>query len=330
MVAAVVSFPEALTKDQAEDLPSAHLPLLAVILGPTASGKTALSLALAKHFDGEIVSCDSVAVYREFEIGTAKPSLEQRKQAPHHMLDVASPADHYTAGEYSRAARAALAEIAQRGRLPILVGGTGLYLRALIDGLFAGPERSEKLRTRLRTLASRRGVPHLHKLLRRMDALAAERIHPNDEPKLVRALEVCLLAKAPMSQLWTTGRDRLEGFRVLRIGLDPEREALYTRINQRAKEMFDQGLIEETRALQEKYGGSAWALSSLGYRQAVEHLKGRLDLAGAITSAQQGHRNYAKRQMTWFRREPAVHWMHGFGDDLSIQQQTRELIASRR
>lgn len=302
-----------------------RLPLLAVILGPTASGKTALSIRLATEFDGEIVSCDSVAVYREFEIGTAKPSPEERAQAPHHMLDVASPQQHYSAGEYARAARGILAEIAQRGRMPIVVGGTGLYLRALLDGLFAGPERSEKLRQRLRQRAARHGARYLHKMLARLDAAAAARVHTNDEPKLIRALEVCLLSGNAMTKLWSDGREPLRGFRILRLGLNPDRERLYERINHRASEMFARGLLEETRTLREKYSG-AWALGSLGYRQALACLRGESTLEAAIAAAQQGHRNYAKRQLTWFRREPAVHWLAGFGDEVAIQQQAAELV----
>ena len=302
-------------------------PLLVVLLGPTASGKTTLSLWLAQRLQGEIVSCDSVAVYREFEIGTAKPSHEQRRLAPHHLIDVVPPDGLMTAGDYSRMARQALAEINKRGRLPILVGGTGLYLRALLEGLFAGPPRSEELRERLRKRAAERGAESLHRLLRRFDPAAAGRIHANDVPKVIRAVEICITARKQMTDMWHQGRDPLRGFRILRIGLDPDRGALYQRINSRAKEMFLHGLVEETRALQERYRSSARPLASLGYKQASQYLAGELSLGQAIAAAQQGHRNYAKRQMTWFRREPDVHWLHGFGSDEQVQQQAFSLIA---
>lgn len=295
-------------------------PLLLVVLGPTGSGKTALSLRLAERFGGEIVSCDSVAVYRGFEIGTAKPGAAERARAPHHLLDVADPREHYTAGGYARDARRAIAEISGRGPVPIVVGGTGLYLRALLAGLFVGPERAEGLRERLRASAARRGEGYLPRLLRRLDAVAAAQIHDNDEAKLIRAVEVCLAAGQPMSDMWQQGRDRLMGFRVVKVGLDPERSQLYERINARCEAMFGGGLVEETRALVEKYGDGAWALRSLGYKQAMQHLRGEISATEMIASAQQGHRNYAKRQMTWFRREADVHWLHGFGDDVVIQR----------
>jgi tRNA dimethylallyltransferase len=304
-------------------------PLLVVILGPTASGKTALalSLALAQRFSGEIVNCDSVAMYREFDIGTAKPSVEERARAPHHLFDCVDPTKYMTAGEYARQARQVLTEISQRHHLPVVVGGTGLYLRALLEGLFPGPQRSEELRERLRESAASRGPDHLHRILRRLDRAAAERVHANDIPKLIRAIEVCLASRQKMSELWLQGRDPLRGFRTLRVGLDPDRVALYERINQRAREMFEQGLVEETENLLKKYGAAARPLASLGYRQAVQLLRGELTRDQAVQAAQQAHRNYAKRQMTWFRREPEVHWLKGFGDDAGIQREVLERVA---
>jgi tRNA dimethylallyltransferase len=301
-------------------------PLLVVILGPTASGKTALSLHVAEQMQGEIVSCDSVAVYRELEIGTAKPSQEDRRLVPHYLIDVAGPEELVTAGDYSRLARLAITEIAARGNLPIIVGGSGLYLRALLEGLFAGPPRSEELRVRLRERATERGTGYLHKLLWRIDPAAGQAIHANDVPKVVRALEVSLSARTPMTGLWQQGRNALEGFSILRIGLNPDREALYARINQRAREMFSAGLLEETRMLIDRYGPSVWPLNSLGYKQALQHLRGELSLEQAIVAAQQSHRNYAKRQMTWFRREPEVHWITEFGSDRKVQKQVVDLI----
>jgi tRNA dimethylallyltransferase len=297
-------------------------PLLVVVLGPTASGKTALSLALAERFHGEIVNCDSVAMYREFDLGTAKPTLFERAQVPHHLLDCVAPTSHITAGEYARQARQVLEEIGARGHLPILVGGTGLYLRALLEGLFPGPQRSEELRQRLRELAASRGSNYLHRILRRLDRAAAEKIHANDSPKLIRAIEVCIASRQKMTELWQQhGREPLLGFRILRLGLDPDRQALYDRINRRAQRMFETGLVEETRRLLEKYGDAAGPLSSLGYKQAVQLLRGELTHDHALQAAQQAHRNYAKRQMTWFRGEPEVHWLRGFGDDAQIQHE---------
>jgi len=300
--------------------------LLVVLLGPTASGKTSLSVRLAEQMRGEIVSCDSVAVYRELEIGTAKPSADERRRVPHHMIDIASPTETVTAGDYARMARKAIGEIASRNHLPLVVGGTGLYLRALLDGLFAGPPRSEELRQRLRERAAERGPHYLHQLLRRLDAAAARAIHQNDVAKVIRALEVSIRARRPMTELWRQGRDPLRGFRILRIGLNPDREALYQRINARAAEMFSRGVIEETRALRERYGVGARPLSSLGYKQAIQYLDGELSLPAAIAAAQQGHRNYAKRQMTWFRREPDVHWFTDFGSDPDIQKESLDRI----
>ena len=303
-------------------------PLLVVILGPTASGKTALSLHLAGRFGGEIVSCDSVAVYREFEIGTAKPSHDERARVPHHLIDVVEPSGFFTAGDYSRLARRAIAEISARGRLPIVVGGTGLYLRALLEGLFPGPPRSEALRARLRQRASERGTQYLHKILHRIDPRAAQTVHANDVAKMIRALEVSITARTPITEMWEQGREPLRGFRVARIGLDPNRAALYDRINHRASKMFSAGLIDETKLLADRYGQAARALTSLGYKQALEYLRGERALEEAVQAAQQGHRNYAKRQMTWFRREPDVEWFAGFGSDPQIQQQAETAVAS--
>jgi tRNA dimethylallyltransferase len=298
-----------------------------VVLGPTGSGKTALSLALAERFDGEIVNCDSVAMYREFEIGTARPSLAERARVPHHLLDFVDPTACMTAGEYARQARVLLEEIRSRGRLPIVVGGTGLYLRALLEGLFPGPQRSEELRERLRQRAQKKGSTYLHRVLRRLDAAAARKIHGNDTPKLIRAIEVCLRSRQPMTEGWKQGRSSLEGFRVLRLGLNPGRDPLYERINRRAQQMLDAGLIEETERLLAKYGDAAWPLRSLGYQQVVQLLRGEVESETVLQAVQQAHRNYAKRQMTWFRREPEVLWLPGFGDDPEMQRQALTQVA---
>lgn len=294
-----------------------------MLLGPTGSGKTALSLALAEEFVGEIVSCDSVAVYRGMELGTAKPTREERSRVPHHLIDVTTPDRAFTAGDYSREARAALREIAARKRLPIVTGGTGLYLRALTEGLFAGPARQEEVRSRLQTSLSKRGKEWLHRVLARLDPDSAARIHANDTPKLIRAIEVCLATRQPMSRV--LGRDPLTGFRLLRIGLNPPREKLYERLNERCAEMFAAGLVDETRGLLEQYG-QVKALDSLGYRQALRVLQESWTSDEAVRAAQQGHRNYAKRQLTWFRREPGVHWIAAFGDEAATLHMARELV----
>ena len=299
-------------------------PLVVLLLGPTGSGKTALSLALGERFNGEIVSCDSVAVYRGMDLGTAKPIAEERAQLPHHLIDVTEPDQPFTAGDYSRRARAALREIAARGGLPVVTGGTGLYLRALTEGLFAGPQRHEDLRERLRRSETRHGSGWLQRMLARIDPASAARIHANDTPKLIRAIEVCVAARKPMSEVLS--RDPLTGFRLLRIGLNPPRKALYERLNQRCAEMFAAGLVEETRGLLARYG-RVKALDSLGYRQALAVLDGTLSEEAAVAAAQQGHRNYAKRQLTWYRREPEVNWIEAFGDQVRTIAHARELAA---
>ena len=251
------------------------------------------------------------------DLGTAKPTPEERTRLPHHLIDVADPDQPFTAGEYSRQARAALHAIAARGRLPIVTGGTGLYLRALTEGLFPGPARQAELRARLERSRKRHGDAWLHRILTRLDPISASRIHANDAPKLIRAIEVCVASRKPLSQVldnMEVARDPLTGFRLLRIGLNPPRMALYDRLNRRAAEMFRAGLVEETRGLLDRYG-LVKALDSLGYRQAAAVLAKTLTLEAAIEAAQQGHRNYAKRQLTWFRREPGVHWLEGFGDE---------------
>lgn len=289
-------------------------PLVVVLLGPTGSGKTALSLALGQKFSGEIVSCDSVAVYRGMELGSAKPSVDERALLPHHLIDVATPAIAYTAGDYCRDGRAALKTIAARGHLPIVTGGTGLYLRALTDGLFDGPLRDEALRARLTATHERREKNWLHRILAKLDPVSAARIHANDVPKLIRAIEVCLTTHRPFSQLLEReGKDPLTGFRLLRIGLNPPRAALYERLNARCAQMFSEGLVDETRGLLSRYG-RVKALDALGYRQALGVVDGAMSEAEAVAAAQQGHRNYSKRQLTWFRREPGVHWIEDFGN----------------
>ncbi len=291
-------------------MPETHKSLL-VVLGPTGSGKTSLAAALAARFGGEVLSCDSVAVYRGVEIGAAKPSAAERAAVPHHLLDMLDPTEAMTAGDWARAARRAAGEIAARGCLPIVAGGTGLYLRAFLEGLAPLPARCPQLRERLRRGAEARGSGYLRRLLGRLDPAAAIRIHANDEPKLIRALELRLLSAGPQA-----GRDPLRGFRVLKLGLAPDRAALYARLNRRVEQMFADGLVEETRALRERHGADAQALGALGYCEAGVVLDGRMSLDAARAAVAQGHRNYAKRQGTWFRKEPDVRWLEGFGDEM--------------
>jgi len=304
--------------------PESETPLV-VVAGPTASGKTSLALALAEELGGEIVSCDSVAVYRLMEIGTAKPSAAERARVPHHCLDLYWPDEACTAGDYARHARAAIAGIRDRGKLPIVAGGTGLYLRALLEGLAPAPPRDETLRERLRERAATRGANYLHRLLQRLDPRAAALIHANDTPKLIRSIEVTLSARQPQTTQWEAGREPLQGYRVLQFGLSPERKSLYDRINQRAAAMFELGLIAETEMLRARFGESCRTLTSLGYAQAMSVLRGEMSKEEAVAAAQQGHRNYAKRQLTWFRREPAMRWLVGFGGEEAVRAEALAL-----
>jgi tRNA dimethylallyltransferase len=306
-------------------------PLAVLILGPTGSGKTALSLALGHSFNGEIISCDSVAVYRGMDLGSAKPTREEQASLPHNLIDVTNPDQPFTAGDYSRQAREAMRQIAARNHLPIVTGGTGLYLRALTLGLFPGPKRQQEMRDRLIRSLQDRSAHWLHRMLQRLDPESAKRIHPNDTPKLIRALEIVFTTGQTLSATLEArpdlARDPLTGFRLLRIGLNPPRRALYDHLNRRAAAMFEAGLIEETRDLLETYG-RVKALDALGYRQALAVIDGNLSLEQAVAAAQQGHRNYAKRQLTWFRREPEVHWIEDFGNSPETTQRATELVAS--
>jgi len=369
-----------------------------VIVGPTASGKSVLAVELARRFGGEAVNYDSVQVYRGFDVGSGKLRPTDRQGVPHHLLDIVDSGQVFTAGDYRREAIAVLARLRERGRLPVLVGGTGLYLRALLQGLFEGPQRSETLRARLRDVARRHGGAFLHRMLWRLDPTTAARIHPNDTQKVLRAVEVCWLAKEPMSRLLARSRndDRpgptgqvgrvgqvgqvgLLGYHTLKVGLDPDRAALYQRINARVERMFREGLVDEVSAClgmcenlntetrrhreekdedhtkrpisgslpfssvplrlgvekpltvtshlpdyrAEHPDGAALGkpLEALGYRQACALVRGEITMEVAVRDTQTATRQYAKRQMTWFRREDAVTWFRGFGDDPEVQRQ---------
>jgi tRNA dimethylallyltransferase len=309
----------ALWPDRIVDTLSAAAPLVAIV-GPTASGKSDLAVRLAEEFHGAVVNYDSVQLYRGFDVGTAKLPAVERRSVPHYLLDCLDPGETFTAGDFRRAAWRALSEIRERGKLPVLAGGTGLYLRALLAGLFEGPGRSDELRERLRALAGRRGKTFVHRLLSRLDPESASRIGSRDLSKTIRAVEVCLLTGQPLSALQARGREGLRGFLVIKIGLDPDRAALYERIDRRVEKMFASGLVEEaSRLLSRPDSAGLKPLGALGYRQACLLIRGEISLGEAIESTQKATRHYAKRQMTWFRREPAVTWFRGFADDPGVQ-----------
>jgi tRNA dimethylallyltransferase len=288
-------------------------PLVAVV-GPTGSGKSDLALDIAEKFNGEVVNCDSLQVFRHFDIGTAKLPISERRGIPHHLIDIVDPDQLFTAGEYARLARETIVGITARGRLPVVAGGTGFYLRALLDGLFEGPSRDQELRERLAARETRR-PGSLHRLLRRFDPEASRRIHPNDVPKVTRALEVCLVTQRPVSELFREGRDALQGYRTLKLGLLPEREALYDRLNVRCERMFEAGLVDEVRGiLALGYSPRCKPFESHGYKQSLQLINGELNPRDAVFYAQRNTRNYAKRQLTWFRRERNLQWLRGFGD----------------
>jgi tRNA dimethylallyltransferase len=297
-----------------------------VVVGPTGSGKSDLSLRLAHEMGGEIVNCDSVQVYRRFQIGTAKVPESERRGIAHHLIDVVEPEAVFTAGDYAVAASAVLRDIAGRGRIPIVAGGTGFYLRALLDGLSPGPPRDGALRQKLQD-RERKRAGSLHRILARLDPAAASRIHPNDRNKTMRALEVRLVAGRPMSELFARGRAALAGFRPVKIGLSPDRELLYRKLEQRTVAMFERGLVEEVRGLLASgIASGAKPFESLGYAQALSAVRGKITREQAIESTQQETRRYAKRQLTWFRKERDLHWLSGFGDQPGIQEQALALI----
>jgi tRNA dimethylallyltransferase len=303
-----------------------ELPLVAVV-GPTASGKSALGVWLAEQFGGEVLACDSTQLYRGFDIGTAKLSQAQRHGIPHHLIDALTPNEDATAGGYRQLALVVMEDLRSRGRLPILTVGTGLYLRALLEGLAEAPLRSEELRERLRASAAEHATGYLHRLLKRMDPETAGKIASADEQKLIRAIEVCVLARRPVSEVHRTGRTPLEGWRAVKIGLMPPREALYERIRARTDAMLAQSWMEEVRGLMASgLTENAKPFDFIGYRELREVLRGEKNLDEARVAIQQTTRRYAKRQITWFRKDPAIHWLTGFGDDPRVQDEARGWI----
>jgi tRNA dimethylallyltransferase len=351
---------------------------LIVILGPTASGKSALAIELAKRLNGEILVCDSTQVYRHFDIGTAKvapvgarisrdpagarvtdvpaPSHSVKtgqQKIPHHLVDLVEPDEIFTAGDYRRHALLALDDLRRRSKLPILAAGTGLYLRALLEGLADAPTRSEELRDRLRLSAKQHGATHLHKILARLDPASAARIAPRDTQKIIRAIEMRILAGKPVAEIFSAGRsdspddDRrkvrsnaLEGYAITKIGLAPPRPALYARIDARVNEMLAAGWLDEVRTLVSsgvrdkarenvRIAPDAKPFQFIGYADLRAHLEGRIPLAAAVANIQQSTRRFAKRQLTWFRREPDVHWLESFGDADETLAAALDLIAAR-
>ena len=308
---------------------SSEAPLI-VVVGPTASGKSALGVALAKEFDGEIVACDSTQLYRGFDIGTAKPTVAERAGVPHHLIDVLDPAQPSTAGDYRERAELVLADLKFRGKMPVFTVGTGLYLRALLEGLAELPHRSEELRERLRESAANHGPGHLHDVLTKLDEESAQKIAPADEQKIIRAIEVCLLASKPLAEVHRTARKPLVGWRAVKIGLQPPRDALRERIHARTDAMLEAGWLEEVRSLlQRNFPESAKPFDFIGYRELRDVLCGKVSLADARAAIQQATRQYAKRQLTWFRRERDVHWLSGFGDDAETQKAAARTITGR-
>jgi tRNA dimethylallyltransferase len=298
-----------------------------IILGPTAAGKTALAVRVAQHFGGEVLACDSTQVYCGFDIGTAKPTAAERGGIPHHLIDLADPTSVFTAGEYRRRALIVLDDLDRRGRLPILTAGTGLYLRALLEGLADAPQRSEELRARLMATVARRGHAYLHRVLRCLDPPSAARISPNDTQKLIRAIEICIVAGKPLSQVHHAGREPLQGYRPIKIGIQPPRDLLQKRIADRVQAMLARGwLAEITSLLQSDPSGSAKPFEFIGYRELREHLQGRATLEEAAQAIVVATRQYAKRQMTWFRKEAGVTWISGLGDDPSVVARALQAI----
>jgi len=301
---------------------------LVVILGPTASGKSALAIEVARRWLGDVVCCDSTQLYRYFDIGTSKLRGPEQCGVPHHLIDLLEPDEIFTAGDYRRRALDVLADLRRRNRLPVLTAGTGLYLRALLEGLADAPGRSEELRDRLRRRAKQRGAAYLHRILRRLDPPTAGRIAPQDAAKLIRAIEVCLASGRPMSDVLRRPRPHLEGFQTLKIGLMPPRAALYECIERRTRAMLAAGWLDEVRSLLARgFDAQAKPFQFIGYGELRAHLAGVVDLETAVRAIQQATRRYAKRQITWFRRETGVDWFEGFGGQSATAERVFALLA---
>ena len=300
------------------------------IVGPTASGKSTLGINVALEINGEIINCDSVQVYKEIEIATAKVPVDERRGIPHHLIDFVSPDVNYTAVEWAHEATKMIEEIESRGHVPLLVGGTGFYLRALRQPLFVSPKTDESLRRRLNQIRERHGAEHLHKLLRRIDPLAAGQLFPRDWPRVQRALEVYLQTGRSIVDQQPERPEPHESSRRLRIlALNPPRDDLYKRINERTEAHFRAGLVDEVRDLLDRgYSPNSNALGAHGYRRVVEYLNGLRDLESAIEQTKRDVRHYAKRQLTWFRHEADVEWFDGFGEENPVLQSVLKSMAA--
>ena len=305
-------------------------PLVVAVLGSTATGKSALALAIAERYGGEVINCDSTAVYRGFDIGTDKIALGDRRGIPHHLIDIADPTDDYTAAQYARDAAAAIRDIQARGRLPILAGGTGFYFRALTRGLFPGPGRDAALRQRLESIAARRDVTFLHRLLRKVDPESALRIQPRDLKRLVRALEVYFLTGKPLTAHFADTQSPIPDVDVIEIGLRLPAEDISRRVTQRVDEQFARGLLDEIRALLARgVPEEARPFGGLVYRQAMEHLHGVRDELATRALIAQENRRYARRQLIWFRKEPNLSWFDGPGESATTIDSVQRLVAER-
>lgn len=294
-------------------------PVIAIV-GPTASGKSTLGIDVALAVAGEIINCDSVQVYREIQVATAKVPLEERKGVPHHLIDFVPPSINYTAVEWAREAARKIEEIESRGRVPLLVGGTGFYLRALRNPFFISPQTDESLRLRLNTMREKRGAEYLHRILRRLDQRAAAELYPRDWPRVQRAIEVHIQTGRSIVDQKSDRPEAHESSRRLRIlALNPPRAELYDRINRRTEAHFDAGLVAEVQELLSRgVPPNSNALGAHGYRRVVEFLQGKRDLRSAVEQTKLDVRHYAKRQLTWFRHEAGVEWFDGFGEEKNV------------
>jgi tRNA dimethylallyltransferase len=302
---------------------------LLAVLGPTATGKSSLAMTLAEHLGGEIVNCDSTAVFRGFDIGTDKVPVAERRGIPHHLIDIVDPTVEYTAAQYARDASAAIREIQARGRLPILVGGTGLYFRALTRGLFPGPGRDAALRARLEDIAGRRGVAFLHRMLRRVDADSAVRIQPRDLKRIVRALEVFVLTGRPLTAHFAETISPIPDAKVLAIAIRLPAAAISDRVTRRVDQQFARGLLDEVRQLLDRgVPERARPFGGLVYRQALEHLRGLRDERATRALIAQENRRYARRQLIWFRKEPNLIWFDGPGESPTTIAAVTSLVDS--
>ena len=305
-------------------------PLLVAVVGPTATGKSKLAIEVAKRFSGEVVSCDSTAVYKGFDIGTDKLSISERQGVPHHLIDVIDGACSYSAAQYARDATAAINAITERGRLPIVAGGSGLYYRALTRGLFDGPGRDEQIRTRLVRIATKRGIEYLHRLIERVDPVSARRIHQRDEKRLIRALEVYYLTGRPLTEHFNSTRSPIESYAVITLGLHLPLEEISRRVRDRVNEQFQRGIIDEIKSLlNDGLPRDAHPFGGLVYRQVLEHLDGVRDESATRELIAQENRRYARRQLIWFRKEPNLHWINVAGEHPDALQQAVTVLQAR-